>query len=104
MGDLTNLESLFFADVDQDGRPELLALKECSLRDIGFTDKHGQSSYGHFSHYATDIFRLAGPDRAGRPRYQLDTTTRTYLDELATAAAVRRALARHRAGGHHARQ
>jgi hypothetical protein len=104
MGDLTNLESLFFADADHDGRPELLALKECSLRDIGFTDKHGQSSYGHFSHYATDIFRLAGPDRAGRPRYLPDTTARAYLDELATAAAVRRALARHRAGGHHARQ
>jgi hypothetical protein len=95
MGDLTNLESLFFADVDHDGRQELLALKECSLRETGFTDKHGQHSSGHFAHYQTDVFRLAGSDRAGRPRYALDTTSRPYLDELATAAAVRQALARH---------
>ncbi|AHJ95560.1 FG-GAP-like repeat-containing protein [Hymenobacter swuensis] len=95
MGDLTNLESLFFTDVDHDGRLELLALKECSLKDVGWTDKHGQSSYGHFSHYATDVFRLAGTDRAGRPRYVRDTTSRPYLDELPTAAAVRKALAKH---------
>ena len=103
MGDLTNLEALFFADIDHDGRPELLALKECSLRETLSTDKHGQRFTGHASHYGTDIFRLAGPDRTGRPRYQPDTTTRPYLDELATAAAVRQALARHQAGGHRPR-
>jgi hypothetical protein len=95
MGDLTNLESLFFADIDHDGRQELLALKECSLRDVGFTDKHGQSSYGHFSHYQTDVFRLAGTDHTGRPQYQPDVTDRSYLDELSTAAEVRSALAKH---------
>jgi hypothetical protein len=104
MGDLTNLESLFFADVDHDGRQELLALKECSLRDVGFTDKHGQSSYGHFSHYQTDVFRLAGTDGTGRPRYQSDATDRAYLDELATAADVRSALAKHQSASHKSRR
>ncbi|MBC6613210.1 hypothetical protein H8B15_19975 [Hymenobacter sp. BT507] len=89
MGDLTNLESLFFVDVDHDGRLELLALKECSLKDVAWTDKHG---YGHAPHYATDVFRLAGTDRTGRPQYRQDTMARPYLDELSTAAEVRQVL------------
>jgi hypothetical protein len=95
LGDLTNLEALFFADVDHDGRLELLILKECSLKEVAWTDKHGQSYSGRASHYATDVFRLAGTDRTGRPRYMLDTMPRPYLDELPTAAAVRKALAKH---------
>jgi hypothetical protein len=84
-GDDTTLADLFLADVDHDGRQELLAIGECCLRE----------NNGCYNHYQTQIWQYLGPDRTGRPRYQADETERPYLDDLPTAAAVRRALARH---------
>jgi hypothetical protein len=84
-GDDTTLADLFVADVDQDGRRELLAIGVCCLRGNG----------GCHNHYQTQIWRYLGPDRRGRPQYRKDTTERPYLDDLPTAAAVRRALAQH---------
>ena len=98
MGDLTNLAALFFFDVDQDGQKELLALSECSLRE-DFVADDGTRLIGRAPHYATTIFRYLGPDPAGRPRYDYDSTPRPYLDELPTAAEVREVLVRHQARG-----
>jgi hypothetical protein len=95
LGDVTELGSLFFADVDQDGQKELLALLECSLREPAFKDKRGHQHYGRQTSYQTVVFRLLELSSAGRPQYALDPTPRPYLDELPTAAAVRQALAKH---------
>jgi hypothetical protein len=95
LGDETALAALFFADVDHDGQKELLTLLSCELREPTFKDKHGQQSYGRFTHYQTLIFKTVGADPAGRPKYQRDPTERPYLDELSSAAAVRQALVRH---------
>lgn len=92
-GDLTVLEAFFFTDVDQDGRKELLAISECSLRE-SFKD-HGQVLYGRSPHYQTLIFQCTGLSNTGRPQYRDDPRDYSYLDELATVAAVRQALARH---------
>ncbi|MGI4866658.1 MAG: hypothetical protein ACRYFZ_22240 [Janthinobacterium lividum] len=86
-GDDTDLVDLFQADVNHDGRPELLAIGVCCLR----------GSYGGcHNNYRTEVWHYIGPDPAGRPRYKADETERPYLNDLATPAAVRRALARHR--------
>ena len=84
-GDATDLAALFFADVDQNGTKELLAISECSLRE----------GSGRETHYQTLIFRYEGLDKMGRPRYHYDAGNYDYLDELPTVAAVRQALARH---------
>jgi hypothetical protein len=84
-GDDTTLADLFLADVDHDGRQELLAIGQCCLRE----------NNGCYNHYQTQLWRYLRPDRTGRPQYQEDKTERPYLDDLPTAAAVRRALARH---------
>jgi hypothetical protein len=95
LDDQISLLDFFFADVNHDGSPELLALKQCDLRGT-LLMRHGRSTYtGSEPRYATDVFCLAGTDRAGRPRYRPDTIYRPYLDDLPTVAAVRRALARH---------
>lgn len=94
-GEPTGVAALFFADANHDGRKELLVLLECSLRDVLDVDKRGRRFYGHVSHYQTQVFQYLTPGRNGRPRYREDLTPRPYLDELPTAAAVRRALARH---------
>jgi hypothetical protein len=91
-GDLDNhLDAVFFADVNRDGRLELLVLTEDYVSEY---DKES-GMRGHATHYYTTVWRYgrSGPD--GRPRYWLDTTPRRYLDELPTAADVRQALARH---------
>jgi hypothetical protein len=96
LDDVIAVQNLFLADVDRDGRQELLVLKRCDLRG-SLTTRHGRSTYmGSEPRYATDVFYLAGPDRAGQPQYRRDDTNREYLDDLPTVAAVRRALARHR--------
>ncbi len=95
MGDLTDLAALFFADANQDGRKDLLALAVCALSEVRESDD-GEKLPGHWNHYRTDIWQYAGPDKAGRPQYHPDSTPRPYLDDLETAAAVRQALARHR--------
>jgi hypothetical protein len=94
MGDLTNLHALFLADANHAGRRDLLLLAECSLRETHI--QGGDTLDGHWPHYATGIWQYAGPDKAGRPQYREDHTPRPYLDELGTAADVRRALARHK--------
>ena len=93
MSDFTYLAALFFTDADHDGRKDLLALAECSLSEEHESDD-GERLIGHWNHYRTDIWQYVGPDPAGRPRYQPDPTPRPYLDDLATAAEVRRTLAK----------
>jgi len=95
MGDYTTLAALFFADANHDGRPDLLALAECSLREQH--EENGEVLDGHWPHYSTTIWQHLGPDKAGRPQYREDPAPRPYLEELATAAEVRQALARRRA-------
>ncbi len=93
-GDFTQLHSLFFADVNHDGQKELLAISRCSLREeikVG----RGQRMTGRFPHYQTLVFQYTGLNGAGRPQYQDYPGNTDYLDELATAAEVRQALARH---------
>jgi len=94
MGDFTTLAALFFADANHDGRPDLLLLAECSLRETHVED--GDTLDGHWPHYATNIWQYLRLDKAGRLQYREDLTPRPYLDELGTAAEVRRALARRR--------
>lgn len=99
IGDKTNLASFFFADVNRDGQKELLALvyaevQEEVLLEVG-PGKKKERAVGRFSHWETQVFRYAGLTRAGRPLYQPDWTPRPYLNELRSAAEVRRALAQH---------
>jgi hypothetical protein len=96
MGDLTDLAALFFADVDQDGRKELLTLLSCLLKG-SVKDAAGQVLYGSSYHYQTLIFHYVGGAATSRSPYRLDSTPRPYLDELPTAADVRRSLVRHHA-------
>lgn len=84
-GDATALTAIFFADVNQDGQKELLALSKGSLVEPG----------GRETYYQTQVFRYLRLTRAGRPQYCEDLTERSYLDGLATVAEVRQALARH---------
>jgi hypothetical protein len=89
--DATYLEAFFFADINQDGQKELLAISECSLR--GASD--GNGFHPRTSHYQTVSFQYKGLSSTGRPQYEGEPTYHSYLDELPTAAAVRQALARH---------
>lgn len=89
MGDITTVSALFFADANHDGQKDLLALTECSLREE-FTDG-GERLMGRKAHYQTTAIYYRGQTAAGRPRYEQQY--RKDLDELATAAEVRRALA-----------
>jgi hypothetical protein len=98
IGDITNLAAFFFADVDRDGQKELLALvyaevQEVIVLEVGPGKK--EQAVGRFSHWETQVFRYAGLGRAGLPRYQSDRTPRPYLNQLRSAAEVRRALAQH---------
>ncbi|MCI1189224.1 energy transducer TonB [Hymenobacter sp. DH14] len=89
-GDITTLEALFFADANHDGRKDLLALSSCSLRERVKVDGHWM--FAHNTHYVTDTWHYLGPNQAGRPQYE-SGPERSDLNELATAADVRRALA-----------
>lgn len=91
--DLTYLEAFFFTDVDHDGQKELLAISECSLLESFKVD--GQMLTGRAPHYQTVVFQYVGLSSTGRPQYQDYPRDTSYLDELATAAQVRQALARH---------
>lgn len=107
MGDLTTVSAVFFADVDYDGRKELLSLNECDLREmfkvVGEEIKpiengekyNGETTTARVPHYETHVFKYAGTSNDGRPKYQEDLTPRPYLDELPTAAAIRQAITRH---------
>gem|GEM_PF-2591458 len=89
MGDITTVRAIFFADANHDGQKDLLALTECSLREE-FMDL-GERLIGRKTHYQTTVLYYRGRDAAGRPRYE--PQYREDLDELSTAAEVRRALA-----------
>jgi hypothetical protein len=91
-GDLDNhLDAVFFADVNRDGRLELLVLTEDYVSEY---DKES-GMRGHATHYHTTVWRYGHIGSEGRPHYWQDAAPRRYLDELPTAAAVRRALATH---------
>jgi TonB family protein len=89
-GDITTLEALFFADANHDGRKDLLLLSSCSLRERVKVD--GQWLNVHNTHYLTDTWQYQDLGKAGRPQYERGPD-RPDLNELTTAAAVRRALA-----------
>ncbi|MDO7848088.1 hypothetical protein Q5H92_17110 [Hymenobacter sp. M29] len=90
-GSLPNyLAAVFFVDATADGRPELLAL----LNNYVYERDKESGAGGHATHYYTDVWQYISPGPDGRPRYRHGTAPR-YLKELPTAAAVRRALARH---------
>jgi len=102
-GDL-NSQSVtpFVADVNHDGRPDLVTLITYS-QSVG--GGPGQM-VGHFNYYRVQVWRTAGFDAAGRPRYREDETPYPYLEykqdetpgpypEEFTPATVRRLLARH---------
>jgi hypothetical protein len=100
IGDMTNMSAFFFADVNRDGQKELLVLVYAEVQEIGrlqHGDGTAERAYARMSHQRTYVFRYAGLSRTGHPRYRADTTPRPYLNDLPTAAAVRRALAQHQA-------
>jgi hypothetical protein len=107
MGDLPDQSvTPFVADVNADGRPDLVALITYSQSEAWEADD-GNTYNGHFNYYRVQVWRTAGLDKAGRPRYREDKTPYPYLeyrqdetpgpypDEF-TPATVRRLLARHR--------
>ncbi|MBF9224081.1 hypothetical protein [Hymenobacter ruricola] len=97
IGDLPDQSAIpFVADVNADGRPDLVTLVTYSQSEDG----------GHMDYYRVEVLHTAGQDKAGRPRYRFDKTPYPYLeyrqDETPgprpaefTPATVRRALARH---------
>jgi hypothetical protein len=94
-GDLTSLRAFFFADVNHDGQQELLTISECSLREE-VEIARGERMTAHVTHYQTLVFQYTGLNGTGRPQYRSYAGNTDYLNELATAAQVRQALARHR--------
>ena len=94
IGDITNLASFFFTDINQDGQKELLALVYAEVQQTNH-QKDGSRVVGRISQWQTQVFRYAGLDHTGRPHYQRDRLSRPYLNHLRTAAAVRQALASH---------
>lgn len=105
-GDLSGQEvSPFLADVNDDGHPDLVALLTYSQSDSWVADD-GNRYNGHFHYYRVQVWRTAGLDKTGRPRYREDETPYPYLEyrqdktpgpypEEFTPATVRRLLARH---------
>jgi hypothetical protein len=94
IGDITNLAAFFFADVDQNGQKELLALVYAEVQQVD-THEDGEQLVGRLSEWQTQIFRYAGLSRAGRPLYKPDRVPRPYLNGLRSAIEVRRALVQH---------
>jgi hypothetical protein len=94
IGDITNLAAFFFADVDQDGQKELLALVYAEVQHVEMHED-GEQLVGRLSEWQTQVFRYAGLSRAGRPLYKPDRVPRPYLNGLRSATEVRRALAHH---------
>lgn len=94
IGDITNLAAFLFADVDQDGQKELLALVYAEVQHVD-VHEDGERLVGRISEWQTQVFRYAGLSHADRPLYQPDRAPRPYLNKLRSAAEVRRALAQH---------
>lgn len=84
-GKATTLTAIFFADVNQDGRKELLALSQGGILE----------PEGFMTHYQTQVFHYLGPTSRGYPQYYEDDALRQSLAELATVAEVRQALAQY---------
>jgi hypothetical protein len=103
VGDGTVLTAPFFIDVDQDGQKELLTLQEGSNSETR-KGADGEWRRAHYRRYQTLVYQFGGFDEAGRPQYRLDQTPRPYLDDLPTAADVRRALTRHSIRPKHTRK
>lgn len=81
-GKATALTAIFFADVNQDGQKELLALSQGSqLEPEEFK-----------TYYQTQVFRYLGFTSLGLPQYCEDTALRDNFYGLATVAQVRQAL------------
>ena len=99
MGDVPGQSAQpFLADVNGDGRPDLVVL---------LTYDQSADGGGHMSYYRVEVWHTAGLDKAGRPRYREDETPYPYLEyrqdetpgphpDKFTPATVRRLLARHR--------
>ena len=96
----------FLADVNGDGHPDLVTLISYSRNDYWKADD-GNMYNGYFNYYRVQVWRTAGLDKAGRPRYREDKTPHPYLEyrqhetpgpypQEFTSATVRRLLARHR--------
>ncbi|MGI4866657.1 MAG: hypothetical protein ACRYFZ_22235 [Janthinobacterium lividum] len=103
IGDLSDQSvTPFVADVNHDGHPDLVTLVTYSQSVSG---GEGMPP-GHYNYYRVQVWRTAGLDAAGRPRYRQDETPYPYLEyrqdetpgphpEEFTPATVRRLLARH---------
>ncbi|MGI4968843.1 MAG: hypothetical protein ACRYGH_07820 [Janthinobacterium lividum] len=104
MGDLPDQSATpFVADVNADGRPDLVALITYSQSVSG---GEGMPP-GHMNYYRVQVWRTAGLDAAGRPRYREYETPYPYLEykqdetpgpyprQEFTPATERRALTRH---------
>jgi hypothetical protein len=95
----------FVADVNGDGSPDLVTLITYTRSEDWKADD-GNTYSGHFDYYRVQVWRTAGLDKAGRPRYREDKTPYPYLEyrqdetpgpypQEFTPATVRRLLARH---------
>lgn len=91
----STLRAIFFADINQNGQKELLALGLCaSLEPSDYKDNDGQTMMGHVERQSTVVYRYAGPNGAGRPHYEAAPTP-GYLNDVGTAADARAEIADH---------
>jgi hypothetical protein len=95
----SSLNAIFFADVNHDGQKELLALGFCyALEPSEYKDDNGHIMVGHVDRQGTVVYRYAGLDGKGRPRYEQAFTPR-YLTGVETAAEARAKIAAHQRHG-----
>ena len=94
----SSLGAIFFADMNHDGQKELLALGFCYAlepsEDKEDKDDNGQIRLGHVERQGTVVYRYAGSDGKGRPRYEKTFTPR-YLTGVKTAPEARAKIAAH---------
>lgn len=88
--DSADLEAIFFADANHDGRKELLVLVHSSV--VTPTVIEGVNWQAHASDYHTRIYGYRLSAQGKRPHYQ-EYPHRDDLDDLGTAAEVRQILA-----------
>ncbi|MDO7888194.1 hypothetical protein [Hymenobacter cheonanensis] len=91
----SSLDAIFFADINHDGKKELLALGFCYAQEQSEDkDDNGRIMVGHVDRQGTVVYRYAGSDGKGRPRYEKTFTPR-YLTGVETAAEARAKIAAH---------
>jgi hypothetical protein len=91
----SSLNAIFFADINHDGQKELLALGFCyALEPSKYKDDNGHIMVGHVDRQGTVVYRCAGSDGKGRPRYEKAFTPR-YLTGVETAAEARAKISAH---------